>query len=437
MQGNGFGTILIKKRTFPEWLTIWIAILPFLLGGFLDLLKLPSFVKYTADFAWIVVLAFMIFKRNIVLRKEWIPFLVFVLVFFIYTFVIYMFNFQSLFYYLWGLRNNFRFYVFFFALITFLTTDDIETLFKFFDFLFWVNVAVSLLQYFVLGYERDYLGGIFGIQSGVNGFAIIFFLMITCKSLLMYMSQKESALKCFSKCGVTLLIAALAELKVYYVLFLLILGMSALLTSFSWKKLVAILVCVIAAIFGSVLLTILFDFDNVLSIKYIWELATQENYSQVGTVNRLSAIPTLIKTVVSEVDDRIFGMGLGNCDTSAFAICNTPFYMKYESLRYSWFTCAFLFLETGYIGLIIYISFFVMCYILSNKVLKSRQGNPIYCRMAMIMSVICVILTFYNNSLRAEAGYMSYFILALPFITDKANNIDKNEYDLEITRAAE
>lgn len=419
MHGSVFGNIYIKRRSFPEWLTVLTVILPLLLGFLLSVVGVPSTVKYLVDVAWVILLLTMLLKKSIVLHRTSLPFLVFLILFFVYTFIIYMLNFQSPFYYLWGLRNNFRFYVFFFALITFFTADDIKAVFKFLDILFWVNVVLTFVQYFFLGYTQDSLGGIFGVERGANAYTILFFVVITSKSLLSYMSQGESALKCFSKCGVTLLIAALAELKVYYVLFILVLGLSALLTAFSWKKFIAILVCVIAAIFGSILLTMLFDFENVLSIKYVWELATQEHYSAEGTVNRLSAIPTLAKSIVTEFGDRLFGLGLGNCDTSAFAICNTPFYQNYGSLRYSWFTCAFLFLETGYMGLLIYMAFFVMCYVLSRKALKSGESNPLLCRMAMIMSVICVILTFYNNSLRAEAGYMAYFILALPFIRDK------------------
>ena len=55
-----------------------------------------------------------------------------------------------------------------------------------------------MLQYFVFGLERDYLGGIFGSEKGVNGYTIIFFIIIISKSLILYMSKKESALMCFS-----------------------------------------------------------------------------------------------------------------------------------------------------------------------------------------------------------------------------------------------
>ena len=419
MHGSVLGNLYIKKRSFPEWLTVLLIILPLFFEFFISIIGLPSAIKYISDAFWIILLFTMFFKKSIVLYKNWLPFFVFTLLFFTYTFIIYLFNFQSPIYYLWGLRNNFRYYVFFFALLNFYTREDTDSYFKLIDLLFWINAAVTLVQYLFFGFEQDFLGGIFGIERGANSYTIIFFIIVTSKALLSYMSQKESAFKCFSKCGVTLFIAALAELKVYYVLFLMVLGISALITRFSWKKFVAILICVIAAIFGSIFLTILFDFDNVMSISYIWELATQENYSAQGTVNRLSAIPTLAKTIVTEFKDRLFGLGLGNCDTSSFAICNTPFYQTYGDLRYSWFSCAFLFLETGYIGLIIFLAFFVICYILSRRLLKSGEGNPIFCQMAMIMAVTCIVLTFYNSSLRTEAGYIAYFILALPFIRDK------------------
>ena len=37
--------------------------------------------------------------------------------------------------------------------------------------------------------------------------------------------------------------------------------------------------------------------------------------------------------------------------------------------------------------------------------------------MGAIMSVTCIVLTFYNSALRAEGGYMAYFALALPFVS--------------------
>ena len=273
-----------------------------------------------------------------------------------------------------------------------------------------------LIQYFVFGYEQDYLGGIFGVESGVNAVAIIFFTIVLSRSLLKYMEDEESTLLCFSKCAVALFIAALAELKFFFVLFIIILVMTAFMTSFSWKKVVFFAVCAALISLASTLLVVLFGFDDFLSFEKIWEVATQEHYSSEDTVNRLSAIPTLSATVITEVKDRIFGYGLGNCDTSAFAICNTPFYKMYGHMRYTFFSAAFLFLEVGYIGLALYVIFFIICFALTRRRLKEGKCNTEHGRIALIMAVLAMILVVYNASLRAEAGYIVYFILAIPFL---------------------
>lgn len=416
------GLIYVKKRTFPQIAVLYIMLLPFCFGFFIELLRVPNIIKYTIDVFWIGLLFLMIFKRSIMVKKNTVVSLLLILAFLLYSFTVYLFNYQSPFYFLWGLRNNFRFYVFFFAVISFTAIEDVDLIFKILDVLFWVNAVISLIQYFVLGYDGDRLGGIFGTEVGANAYTMIFFSVILSKSLLSYMSKAESTLFCFSKCGAALFISALAELKAFYIIFFIIMVFSAILTAFSWRKLIIIALLGVVAVFSAMLLAALFDFENFLSFENIWRVATQEHYSEAGTLNRLSAIPVLARTMLTEFWERLFGLGLGNCDTSAFEICNSVFYQNYGHLRYSWFSCAILFLETGYIGILLFLAFFVVCYIMSSRQLKSGKSYPIYCQMAMIMSVICVILTFYNSSLRTESAYMLYFVLALPFIGIKSED---------------
>ena len=421
------GILKIEKRPIPCWLIFGILALPLCWGLIFHFLSLPSFIKYAADVMWIILLCFMVFRRNIEFDRKLYPLFLLVLGFFVYCFVAYLFNFQSFIYFLWGFRNNFRFYIFFFAVALFFRERDVEKSFQVFDILFWVNVPITLVQYFVFHYEQDFLGGIFGVESGANASTIIFFTVVLSHSILKYMDKKESFWLCGAKCVVALLFAALAELKFFFVFFIIILVMAAFLTSFSWRKLLIFLVCGLLISFTSTLLVSLFDFEDFLSLEKIWENATQDHYSSEQTVNRLSAIPTLANTIVPKFDDRLFGFGLGNCDTSSFAICNTPFYQTYGHLRYTFFSAAFLFLEVGYIGLLVYIAFFVMCFFLIRKRIKDGLCNQLYGRTALIMAALSVILIVYNSSLRAEAGYMAYFVLALPFVKSESLSALKEE----------
>ena len=300
---------------------------------------------------------------------------------------------------------------------------DAEKSFKVFDVLFWINVPVTLVQYFVLGCKQDYLGGIFGIESGANASTIIFFTIILSRSMLKYMEKKESFALCATKCIVALFFAALAELKFFFVFFVIIMIMSAFLTSFSWRKVVIFILCAIIISLASALLITLFDFEDFLSLEKIWESATQEHYSSDKTVNRLSSIPTLSQMLMPDLQDRMFGLGLGNCDTSSFAVCNTPFYQTHGYLRYNYFSIAFLFLEVGLIGIAMYVSFFVIAFILIRKRMKRGLCNRLHGGIALIMTTLSLVLIVYNASLRAEAGYMAFFVIALPFI-DKLYSTD-------------
>ena len=112
----------------------------------------------------------------------------------------------------------------------------------------------------------------------------------------------------------------------------------------------------------------------------------------------------------------MFGMGMGNCETASFSFLNTPFYLRYNKLNYTWLSTAFLFLETGYMGLAFFYGFFLLVYWLGGRIAKNKDCDRIYCQMSAIAALCGVMIGFYNSSLRTEAGYMLYFVLAFPMI---------------------
>lgn len=415
MQTNHKGLVYIKKRNFPEVLAALIFLFPFIMAFLLEFLKIPGFIKYTVDAMYICAFLFMYFRKNTLLKKKIAPFAIFALCFFLYCLIVYLFNFQSPFYFLWGVRNNFRFYISFLLFATVFNEDDIHGFLKFTDVIFWVNAAVTAFQFFVLGLRQDYLGGIFGVEKGCNAFTIIFLIIVVGKSLLLFMGKEQNAVKCFTKCGVSLLIAAMAELKFFFILFLVILIFSAVMTKFSFRKVVLLIVAAALLMGSSLLLPVFFGENRALTFENIIETITATNYSTAKDLGRFTAIPTISRNFLTGFFDKLFGMGLGNCDTSSFAICNSQFYRSHSYLNYNWFSSAFLFLETGYIGLFSYLMFYVICYFLARHHMKQGKANPLFCRMSMLMSLLCIVMVFYNSSLRTEAAYMSFFILAMPF----------------------
>ncbi len=410
------GLIYIKKRSVQEYFTYIIFLFPFIMAFLLEFLRLPSFLKYAVDVMYVCSFLAMIAGKYTVLKKNLAPFAVFTLVFLLYTFVVYLFNFQSPFYFLWGVRNNFRFYIAFFLFSMLMDEDDSAGCLKLMDAIFWCNAAVSFFQFLVMGYRQDYLGGIFGVEKGCNAFTIVFFAIVISKSLLLFMNKQENALKCFLKCGTSLVIAAMSELKVYFILFVIILIASAVMTRFSFRKVLLLGAAAVLVMFSGMLLPIIFGESRALTFDNIIETITAKNYATSKDLGRFTAIPTISRDFLTGPLERLFGMGLGNCDTSSFDICNSPFYQTHAYLNYNWFSSAFMFLETGYTGLALYLSFFVICFVFAWQQVKKESSNELFCRIGMIMAVVCVILVFYNASLRTEIAYMAFFSLALPFV---------------------
>ena len=123
-------------------------------------------------------------------------------------------------------------------------------------------------------------------------------------------------------------------------------------------------------------------------------------------------------------------MGMGNCDTASFALTNTPFFQKYGDMHYSWISYAIIYLETGYVGLMFYMGFFLLVYLKCRRMEKYSTGDmKRFCCVARIMAVMCMIISIYNNSLRSEAAYMAYFAMAIPFVLVREE--DCEEEDLE------
>lgn len=414
--------LLVKKRTLPEIITYIIFIMPFFLSFFQEILGLPSFIKYIIDVCWLGILISLLFMKRAYIRKDITPAISVVITFFLIAFIVYLFNFQSPFYFLWGLRNNLRFYISFIAFSIFFDEDDLKSCFKFLDVFSWINTIVVFFQFFVLGYRQDFLGGIFGNEKGCNAYLIVFFVIISTKTILNYFNDNESAISCFTKCGIILLISVMAEMKVFFLIFVVILILASVITKFSWKKVCLYIISSLFIMIASVMIVEIFGENRAIDIDNIIDLIFATNYSSSRDLGRLTAIPTISNRFLTEPLEKLFGFGLGNCDTSAFAICNTPFYRSYSYLNYNWFSSAFLFLETGYVGLSLFLLFFVTIFVLSYRKSKQEDSNKLFCQMAMIMAVICVILTFYNSSLRTETGYMAYFVLALPFVAANKGN---------------
>lgn len=411
--------LYIDGKTLSRGIAYLVVLSPFCFA-LMEMLGLSGIMKLVVDCLWLCLAVLPVLRGKLNIKRKMLPLVIIVALFVVDTLLVYLFRFQSPFYYLWGFRNYFRFYVLFFSITAYWSEEDCGHCFRWFDNLFWVNAVLCLVQFF-MGYKQDYMGGMFGVTKGCNGDMIVYLCIVVCKTLLSYMNGTASTFSCLSKSAASLIIAAMAELKFFFFVFILMMLMAMVLTSFSFKKMIFLMVgTVLISVTATVLGSIHESFQGFLSIDTLVDALTRTNYASSVDMGRFNGIDVISKRFLTDIPSRLFGMGLGNCDVSSFSIFSTPFYAAYRDLHYAIFSYAFMFIENGYVGLILYVLFFVVCLVRAWKRFKSGTGNKLFSQMAIIISTMCFMLIFYNSSLRTEAGFMIYFVLALPFIDSDA-----------------
>lgn len=382
-----------------------------------ELLPIPDAIKFLCDGFLVLLLLKLFSQRFTKIDNYSMPFVVIVGLFFFITLVGYLFNYQSVFYYLWGLRNNIRMFVAFFAFAYLADWEDAKGWIKALDVLFVINFAVVILQYFS-GYGQDYIGGIFGTSKGCNGSLLIFLCIVFSKTILSFMRGEEKMSKCIFVSVASLLVSTLSELKMFFILFILILFMASFMTAHSIKKtLFFAFGAVLVVLFGTLLTVLYKDFTDFLSFDSLIKALTDTGYATDEDIGRFTALPVISQRFLPGFFRKLFGLGLGNCDSSSLSMFNTPFFESHQTVHYSYFSYAFLFLETGFVGLALYASFFVASFFVSRKLKKLEMADEFACQMSIILSVISLILLVYNSSLRMEIGFMLFFVLALPIIS--------------------
>lgn len=382
-----------------------------------ELLPIPDAIKFLCDGFLVLLLLKLFSQRFTKIDNYSMPFVVIVGLFFFITLVGYLFNYQSVFYYLWGLRNNIRMFVAFFAFAYLADWEDAKGWIKALDVLFVINFAVVILQYFS-GYGQDYIGGIFGTSKGCNGSLLIFLCIVFAKTILSFMRGEEKMSKCIFVSVASLLVSTLSELKMFFILFILILFMASFMTAHSIKKTLFFAFGAVLIVLFSTLLTVLYkDFTDFLSFDSLTKALTDTGYATDEDIGRFTALPVISQRFLPGFFRKLFGLGLGNCDSSSLSMFNTPFFESHQTVHYSYFSYAFLFLETGFVGLALYASFFVASFFVSRKLKKLEMADEFACQMSIILSVISLILLVYNSSLRMEIGFMLFFVLALPIIS--------------------
>lgn len=339
-------------------------------------------------------------------------------------------GFSSILMFIWGLRNYFRFFVFFSACISYTKKEDVSKIFRLCFYMLLINTVLSFYQYFVQGYINDYVGGTFGTETGCNAYSNLFFIIMCSYYLCSYIKKKTTIFYVALVFGCCLSCATLAELKFFFIEFAIIICMGII---FNKPNLKTVILAVLAIFVLSTAISFFqtfykeFDFFNWDSITY-YSTETSYSYSS-DSINRMNGIEMVQRMFLPNISDQIFGVGVGNADYSFFFA--SRLYRLYGNTHYNWFLHTYLFLETGWVGLISYVLIFVGIFIDAFLVGLKNKATIVF-RSTQMLAILAVLTLAYNSSLRMDAAYIFFGILAIPFTA--SDTVQDNEIFLRRKR---
>ena len=387
-----------------------------------DVLHFPSAITYITDVNLVLLVIQCCYKRTEYrVFKDVMPQCIIVALIIVFMLFGATINTVSPLLVLWGMRNNLRFFVFFFLCVDLLDISDIHTFCKILKKFFWINVAMCTLQYYGFGLRADYLGGFFGTTQGCNGYLNVFICILCSIAISDFLFSKIKAGKLILYLSAALYMAILAELKVFYIELIIMVVFAVILSKPSFKTVLVSLIFCLGFVVGAVALlvynpdgfSVLFDLDAM-------ELyLTGTGYTSSGDLNRFTAIEQIFSNFFEGSGWlTLFGFGLGSCEYSQFSFLQSDFALKYGSLNYRWFTHAWVFLEQGAIGLILLVAFFIALLVYTCR--RITLDNRRYMILSVAFLPTCILGLLYNTAIQVENCYIIALICAIPYIANKS-----------------
>lgn len=383
---------------------------------------LPTAITYINDILWILLFV-LLFKNRAMkrLKKQGLRSnMVILSMFAIVLLLSSLLNLVDPLLVFWAIRNTLRFYVFYVACIYYLDRSDVQYIYDCFFIIQILNFGFALYQYFLLRLSKDNLGGIFGHGNGMalNTYQAIVYAFF----LASYFAKKQPLKKVLIIAITSLIIAALAEEKAFYVYFIVITILVVLFSKVSLKTGLIVIGCAICL---PVSLSLLEQVAGKASLDILTNKTAMMDYANYSY--GLSRINSFVQIKSMFFKDNIihdlFGLGFGKCESSGFNIFTSPFYKQFGKLQYMDFTHEKRFLETGYLGFGTFLLLFIdNIRLMLKKIIASRK-NDLFAISTLAINVIAIISCWFSCALIVGEAYIIYFGVAT------AGILVKEKYD--------
>ena len=331
-------------------------------------------------------------------------------------------------YFIFDIRNLLRFVMFFFSCKMLINKQNIVKIYRVILGLHFMNCILVIYQFFTLEVDiywmrGDNLNGFFGVKTGGNIYLNALLIATTVIALEMWKTWEKSPQIAFLFMLLNIVIATLVELKGFYVeiAIILIVYFAEYIKKLTAKRICIImfvfLVCAIGMIFLIRLLYKLYPWMQGSMSSIIGMINATKSTTGSSTISRISFMGDVYNKIFKEdIVSAIFGYGIGSANINGTM---TDLARTYYSTHYSWLSSAYMLVEVGFVGLMIYfISFIVLLIGIVKKSYMKKCGISI-----CLCSLFCVI---YNETFKTDAGYFLILLISISTSIDKKIRIENS-----------
>lgn len=418
--------MIIKMRHRTDFEKVILGIFIVIFGEGILSIFVPQIhpIYYFTDVLNIILLVgVLIKKKNGISQNKDLKFFNFTLLLYVLFAIIgVIVNFSNIALHLWSFRSYFSTILFFIGCVSFEHSNSIQ----FLDKLIWLNFIICIIEV-LLGYRQDWIGGVYGVTRGqVNGPLNILLIIVVSRAIVQYINKEILTKNIIFVVVSSLIIATFAELKIFYVELAIIFAIASLVTKFSFKKLILIIVGTIGILVAiRVTLSIFPEMDrNIFTPAFMWRYLTNSGgyvgqfAHDAGDVNRLAFWDKCV-ALFNNKFEFLFGFGLGNCDQIEMLALKSKIYMQYGQLHYYMFPLPMILLQQGVIGMILYIMLYIAIFVAVFRKYKTENNlSKSQMQMTLVLCVMAFIINIYDTSLVGKGGYLFFYILSLPFINN-------------------
>lgn len=330
---------------------------------------------------------------------------------------------------IWELMCVFRPFVYMLLIIVFLSPNDV---FNVFDSLYKaqiVNIAFVAVEYFYFGLNQDCCGGIFGVTKGCNAGLNIYLCFVVAYATNRYLCRSGRFYGFIFTIVSALVIAAVAELRFYFFEFIFIIVISLLINRPNRRLVLVGIISIVGIYVGLSIFNELFPDKYEVFTDLSIAIATADNSNiQTGYgVSRINAFSQLSDWYFrNDLFLNLFGMGFGSATQSSIEFFTSQFYSIYGiANHYHYLQSAYIFLQTGYIGVVAYsVLSIIPAYTAIKETAILERVAPWMRAFTVTICLLFIANCMYNNTAHTYYAFMWAIQIGAIFVVLK----DKKQF---------